>query len=821
MARLLAEFESEGGTFDKQQEQLQAGQLKLVRNQMTTMLGQFLEMRQDMDSLRSSIVCRDDNRAKLPMAARETLEYRLEQLEKSLKVVVAIADQDEALRQRVSSLEQNMRDSFGALSKDLETTIKETWHQSFEGSNCNLTEKQTALAGRLENQLAQLEQNFVEGGLSSIQKQTAMEKQLAKLEEISDERESSVRALLERCAGLDNRTHSFEGSLAGLVDKQAEDLAAVHLKLTGLQDAFAEFDSSQKLAHLEQMIGEVATCPPHENLEPSLERCMEKLDEHVNKLASLDEQVSQLREIDERREEVFDATMQKHKEFASMVDIRFDSMQSSVGNCRDKLAEFIEVETQSRDWSQKIERFLADMYDPCCDYLNTPLKAHFKSLEDRLEDSIKQMSNRLESLQESVSERVKRQVSLEQSMHRLDLLLTDAAAKTDLDEVQERMKQLHDVVNEANASRDQRVKNMHGELMRICLGEKSSRDNMDEQVAQRLECIELIATKQPEFIDFTTEIEKRFMKLQDDHQRARDSLGASLLEQLRKEHSNHQFLIKEQWEREQKAREVHCEHYKELLRREREAREAGLAAHDRKLDGMESNVCRIDTIERAVLQERHRIWNAIRSGDEGSPASPVRSRSWEGRSPERQCSASSNARGSSPPVQDNGPMLPGGAQRAAGNANSPRRGGGSLRVQPHMSIPVLTTAQLNRATQSAPSDGSASMRSTLSPSARSGAMSSRSIGSPRPFPFTSSQQSGVANKEPSLGCPGRSLSPTYTPITRGSSISTSTSAQNKAASGRSTPFSSGGTTPTQPLSSPSGLILAATDPSQLTQKAPN
>merc|ERR1712217_70342 len=79
--------------------------------------------------------------------------------------------------------------------------------------------------------------------------------------------------------------------------------------------------------------------------------------------------------------------------------------------------------------------------------------------------------------------------------------------------------------------------------------------------------------------------------MQQDQKRQRDVMESSVFEQLRQEHATivlQASQIKEQWDREMKARQAYMDTYKNLLAQERSAREASEAALSRRLEVFES-----------------------------------------------------------------------------------------------------------------------------------------------------------------------------------------------------------------------------------------
>jgi hypothetical protein len=110
------------------------------------------------------------------------------------------------------------------------------------------------------------------------------------------------------------------------------------------------------------------------------------------------------------------------------------------------------------------------------------------------------------------------------------------------------------------------------------------------------------------------DMEDRIRYMQEDQKRARDMLESSILEQIRLEQStvhSQASQIKEQWDRELKARAAHQENYNDLLGQERSSR----AAESQQMEG------RMRTFEKSVFNELQRIWTEL--GKEVTTPTPV------------------------------------------------------------------------------------------------------------------------------------------------------------------------------------------------------
>jgi hypothetical protein len=104
--------------------------------------------------------------------------------------------------------------------------------------------------------------------------------------------------------------------------------------------------------------------------------------------------------------------------------------------------------------------------------------------------------------------------------------------------------------------------------------------------------------------EFMKDMEQRYTYMEQDQKRARDLLESSLQEQIRLEHSAvhaQTSQIKDNWDREVKARQAYQENYKKLLQQERSARET-----------TESHLGhRFENFERGIYSELQRVWAEI------------------------------------------------------------------------------------------------------------------------------------------------------------------------------------------------------------------
>jgi uncharacterized coiled-coil protein SlyX len=104
--------------------------------------------------------------------------------------------------------------------------------------------------------------------------------------------------------------------------------------------------------------------------------------------------------------------------------------------------------------------------------------------------------------------------------------------------------------------------------------------------------------------EYLRDIEQRLNYMVDDQKRSRDMLESSLLEQIRLEHSavhSQATQIKEQWDREVRARQAYQESYKDLLGQERQNRES----NDYQL------ATRVQNFEKSIYGEIQRMWAEI------------------------------------------------------------------------------------------------------------------------------------------------------------------------------------------------------------------
>jgi hypothetical protein len=141
-------------------------------------------------------------------------------------------------------------------------------------------------------------------------------------------------------------------------------------------------------------------------------------------------------------------------------------------------------------------------------------------------------------------------------------------------------------------------------------GHKTMLDKLQSIVDQKMQQFESRLMEAYKGNDFMKELEQRYSYLQEDQKRARDMLESSLQEQIKLEHSSihsQASQIKEQWDREVKARQAYQENYRELLGQERSARES-----------QETQIGnRLDNFERSIFSELERVWREL--GKEHQP----------------------------------------------------------------------------------------------------------------------------------------------------------------------------------------------------------
>jgi len=141
-----------------------------------------------------------------------------------------------------------------------------------------------------------------------------------------------------------------------------------------------------------------------------------------------------------------------------------------------------------------------------------------------------------------------------------------------------------------------------------CMGrieaQRANLDNFKVTVDVRLGQMDASMAESIQGNDLIRELDQRLVYLQEDQKRARDMLESSLAEKIKLEHSavhSQSYQIKEQWDREVKARQAYQENYQELLGQERFARESQETIIDR----------RLETFERSLYGEIQRLWQEM------------------------------------------------------------------------------------------------------------------------------------------------------------------------------------------------------------------
>jgi hypothetical protein len=132
-----------------------------------------------------------------------------------------------------------------------------------------------------------------------------------------------------------------------------------------------------------------------------------------------------------------------------------------------------------------------------------------------------------------------------------------------------------------------KLRDMHGRIEQQRIAQEKHRSSIE----QRCSLIEGRILDGACGIELMQEMDKRITYMQEDQKRQRETMESSIFEQLRQEHAalySQANQIKEQWDREMKARQAYMDSYKELLAKERNAREMNEIAMG----------CRVEACER-------------------------------------------------------------------------------------------------------------------------------------------------------------------------------------------------------------------------------
>jgi hypothetical protein len=121
---------------------------------------------------------------------------------------------------------------------------------------------------------------------------------------------------------------------------------------------------------------------------------------------------------------------------------------------------------------------------------------------------------------------------------------------------------------------------------------------------QRLRQLETRLEDGSRLNEIMKDVEQRYICMEEDQRKARELLHSSLQDQIRLEHStvlSQTGHLKDQWDREVKARQAHQENYKDLLQQERSSRESQSTHLGH----------RFENFERVIQSEIQRLWREV------------------------------------------------------------------------------------------------------------------------------------------------------------------------------------------------------------------
>lgn len=221
------------------------------------------------------------------------------------------------------------------------------------------------------------------------------------------------------------------------------------------------------------------------------------------------------------------------------------------------------------------------------------------------------------------SEKAKREELEKQVMDRIAEISTATVKRVELAGIEadneKRFQQMQSTLDSSAACQDFALQGLKGDLSTAALSEEAIRERIAGQVMERLRELESSAAKRSELADISMEAEKRFQQMMDEQRRSREVMEDSVQQSLRSERTSYTNQISEQWDREQKTRETHREHYTELVSGERTARELALKVYDQRLDDLEQRI-------KGLRGEQERIMGPSRASSRERPVAVVASR---------------------------------------------------------------------------------------------------------------------------------------------------------------------------------------------------
>jgi hypothetical protein len=519
-----------------------------------------------------------------------TLEERLAFVEKELGESADKNDKHKtSMEERMEFLETKLGDSAEKHAKEIEDAkaklgdlhgavaacAKQEHHATLEERLTFIEKELGESADKQDSHKTSMEtrMEFLENKLGDSAEKHAKEIEDAKAQ-LGDLHEAiSKTAKVDHASSLDERLAFLEGMVGDNADKHAK-------ALKDHKDGFEEHKVSMetRLDYLEALIGD------------SADKHWKEIDAAKDKLGSMEAAVSKCAKT-EHHDSLEARVAYLEKDLGDSVE----SHTGRLGSMEKQLMEF-GISLDGKGHKSEIDKLEAVVLAGIEKRLSTVEEKHMQDFTKRLSDYESKHMRDYDQMKGKIGDIDKALRECANIEHYLGLDRKHGALK-------------EEQASQADAAKS-RMRDLTAKLDTQISSFQIFRNTIDDRFSQ----LEGNLADKMQGRDLMKDVEDRIRYMQEDQKRARDMLESSILEQIRLEHStvnSQASQIKEQWDREVKARQAHQDNYNDLLGQERSSR----AAETQQMEG------RMKTFETSVFGELQRIWKEI--GKETPAARPI------------------------------------------------------------------------------------------------------------------------------------------------------------------------------------------------------
>jgi hypothetical protein len=414
------------------------------------------------------------------------------------------------------------------------------------------------------------------------------------LGESADKHDAASKNHEEHKTTMETRLEYIESLLGDNADKHFKEIEAAKGKLGDLHAAIskcAHVDHAstmeQRVNFIEKLMGDNADkhasdLDNHKNMSLSASKSAETRIEKLEKRASTIES-KHLSEFSEHK-----STYETHKSFIE--------------------TKITEIENRHDSHTRAVESRHSNVASTMTD-----IKALHSKLEQRMDGHERVLADGTDNVARRIAALEGGQMKLKTSSDEAaSQIRNEVAVRTSFcDKLDDRVGRIEGIVNDPldkhfreSAESQAKVRDLFSKLDQ----QRVQHDSATKNTEQRLGYLEGQIMEGGYGTEFMREMDQRIHYMQEDETRARDMLESSLKEQIRLEHSalhSQSAQIKEQWDREARARQAYMESYKDLLAQERKSRDMSVGQLDERVRNVESRL--IDGYERQPVPVVSRV----------------------------------------------------------------------------------------------------------------------------------------------------------------------------------------------------------------------